>query len=111
MRTELGKIKSIHFGIGGYQDVQLGLIFILEGQGWGVKDSKGFWDPNLIKCSEYTKWTEQDRDKHFAEIMRYISDLLHQAKVNDITKLQNIPIEATFDGNCLVSWRVLTEVL
>ena len=47
-----------------------------------------------------------------AELMRYISKLLSEAKVDDITKLAGKPVEITIDEfNSLKSWRILTEVL
>lgn len=57
------------------------------------------------------KWTEDDRDE-LAQLMRYISKLLSEAKVDDITKLAGKPVEVTIDEfNSLKSWRILTEVL
>jgi hypothetical protein len=43
--------------------------------------------------------------------MRYVSKLLRDAKVDSVEKLKGKPIEATFDGNTLKEWRILTEVL
>jgi len=111
VRKELGKIQSVTFGLGGYQDACLGIHITLGGESWGVSSTKSTWDSNMIKHSEYTHWTEQDRDKSFAEIMRYVSDLLAAAKVTSVDKLKGVPVEAEFDGNLLKSWRVLAEVL
>jgi hypothetical protein len=112
MEKKLGKIGYIKFGLGGYQDAQLGLSFTLEGKdGWGVCDFRGFWDPHIIECTTHCKWTEENRSSNFVLIMRYISDLLYDAKVDDITKLKGVPIEAIFEGNTLKEWRILTEVL
>lgn len=111
MNTKLGKIKSITFGHGGYQDACLGVNVTLGGDDWGVNDSKTTWDANLIKHSEHCKWTEKGRDIQYAEIMHYVSDLLADAKVSSVDKLNGIPIEATFDGNLLKEWRILKEVL
>jgi hypothetical protein len=65
----------------------------------------------MISCSEHSKWSESDRDVWYAEIMRYVSKLLRDAKVDSVEKLKGKPIEATFDGNTLKEWRILTEVL
>jgi hypothetical protein len=43
--------------------------------------------------------------------MRYVSSLLKDAKVNSVDQLKGKPVEVTFDGNMLKSWRILTEVL
>ena len=111
MKKELGKIKSVKFGHSGYQDAQLCIQFTLGGEGWSVCDSKGGWDAELIKCDERCKWTEADRDKDYAETMRFISKLLKQAKVHDVSQLKDIPVECTFDGNLLKEWRILEEVI
>lgn len=111
MRKELGKIERIEFGIGGYQDSCIGIHFTLSGNSWGVQDSKSAWDANRIECSEYCKWTEQDRDRQYAEIIRYISGLLADAKVESIKDLKGVPVEATFEGMTLKEWRILKEVL
>jgi len=41
----------------------------------------------------------------------YSSDILKQAKVNDISKLLGIPVEVEFEFNTLTNWRILEEVL
>lgn len=110
-KTELGKIESVSFGHGGYQDAMLGLTVSLTGNSWGTNDHKGFWAASIIECSEYCKWTEQDRDASYAEVMRFVDKLLAAAKKRNIADLKGVPIEATFEGNMLKSWRVLTEVL
>jgi hypothetical protein len=111
MEKKLGKIKSVKFGIGGYQDCQLGIHFTLGGDAWGVNDGKSVWDPERIKCTEYSKWTEEDRTKQINDMVRYVSSLLKDAKVESVNDLQGIPIECSFDGSMLKEWRILTEVL
>jgi len=95
----------------GYQDALIGIYFHLEGDGWGSSDHMGEWDPRIIKHDDSKRWTEEDRDKKLAEIMRYISKLLDEAKVSSVDKLINIPIEALFQNGVLQSWRILKEVL
>jgi hypothetical protein len=113
MATEkkLGKIESVKFGIGGYQDCQLGIHFTLGNGGWGVCDSKSAWDAERIEHTKYTKWTEEDRDKDYAGIMRYLSKLMKDAKVTSVDQLKNKPVEVIFEGDMLKEWRILTEVL
>jgi hypothetical protein len=111
MEKRLGKITSVSFGLGGYQGAMLGLHISLGNDGWGVSDTKGNWDSEQIKCSEYSKWTESDRDKWYSDIMRYLSKLLKDAKVNSVHELKGKPVEVTFDGTLLKEWRILTEVL
>jgi hypothetical protein len=111
MTKKIGKIEWVSFGHGGYQDCMLGLSVTLSGQGWGVSDFKRNWDAELVQHSEYTKWSEEDRSKCYDETMRFLSKLLKEAKVGNVDKLKGIPVEASFDGNLLKEWRILTEVL
>ncbi len=111
MNKELGKIKSVSFGIGGYQDAMLGVFFDLGGNGWGVITDKCAWDCTLIRHDKNCKWSEEDRTRQYDKIMRYISVLLNESKVKTIDKLKGIPVEAIFDNGVLKSWRILTEVL
>ena len=112
---ELGKIESVKFGIGGYQDATLGLHLTFSGKGWVVGTDKSVWSPSHIKTpSQFAKWTEADREKSFVEIMRFVDKILADAKVNTVDKLKGIPVECTFDGGLgsrLIDWRILTEVL
>lgn len=111
METRLGKISKVHFGIAGYNESQIGLFLEISGEGWGVATGSGFWDPESIKVTEYTKWTEKERDERLSNIMREVSKLLRQAKVNDVAKLKGIPVECKLENGSLKSWRILTEVL
>lgn len=87
---QLGKIKSLRFGrVTGRDDRTFGIIFNLESQGWNV-------------CEERSIYSDQD--------IQWLNKLLEDAKVREITDLVGIPIEATFDGCLLHSWRILTEV-
>ena len=110
-RKQLGKIQKATFGHGGYQDACIGINFTLGGESWGVGTGMTAWDANMIKHSEHCKWTEADRDAEYVKIIRYVYDLLKDAKVSDVSRLVGIPIEATFDGQMLKEWRILKEVL
>jgi hypothetical protein len=105
----IGKIKSVSFGNGGYQDAMFGVSFELGGDGWGVGDFKGAWGPGID--SKNCKWTETDRSNEYAQTMRFIASTMTKARVNEIHELVNIPIEVKLDGNMLKSWRILEEVL
>ena len=111
MEKRLGKIKKVSFGIGSYQDAMIGLHITLGGEGWGVEDSRSEWDAEKVEWSERCNWTEFERDKKYAEILRYVSKLLKDAKVDSVDNLQGIPVEVTFDNRILKEWRILTEVL
>lgn len=104
----LGKITSAYYGLGGYQDVQLGLSVSLEGEGGGTSDFSGFW---ADKPGKHAKWTVEDQIKYHGEVALMIVELLHQAKVDRVEKLVGKPVEITWDNHMLKSWRILTEVL
>ena len=108
--TFLGKIESIKFGL---NDSPIGLFYTLTFNNCcGIQFSNAVWDPEQIKVTEGTKWTEDDLDMELAQLMRYVSRLLSEAKVDDITKLTGKPVEVTIDEfNSPKSWRILTEVL
>lgn len=110
MEKKIGKISSVRFGHVGYQDAQLGISFAFSGNGWGVSDSKAFWDSEIIDSKD-CKWNENDRNLGYANVMRYISTLLKDAKCSDVVELYGKPVEVTFDGNLLKDWRILTEAL
>lgn len=95
-RKKLGKITRIEFGRcpdrGG-----LGLFYTLSGEGWGVDASRVYIGKGYLEC--------------MGDVGSYIVDLLDTAKVNYISQLKGKPVEATFEGNKLISWRILKEVL
>ncbi len=104
----LGKISSVTFG---KRDGRFGLWLTLSGE-YSVQTSYECWDPEGTKpIGEGFKWTEEDRDKQLINIMRKISKLLKQAKVDDVNNLLNVPVEIEFEGNMLKDWRILEEVL
>lgn len=108
LRKELGRISSARFGWGGYQDAMIGLSLTFEGKGWGCGHFEGAWG---IDRSEYAKWSEEDRIRQLGETCLLLRDTLKAAKVQDVVSLIGTPIECTFEGNGLQSWRVLEEVL
>lgn len=111
MEKKLGKISQVYFGLGGYQDCQLGLSLTFEGKNWGCGTFIGNWDSESIKHDPSCKWTEKDRSKWHDNVMRSLSKILKQAKVNSVDQLKNIPVEVTFNDNILKDWRILEEVL
>lgn len=104
----LGKIDHVRFGFGGYQDAMIGVTFSFSMNGSGIGD---FWGDWSIKRSEGSQWSEEDRINRLGKTVMRINELLKQAKVDDIMKLQGIPVEVTLHGNSLKSWRILEEVL
>src|SRR5262245_9104402 len=100
MNKELGKIQRAEYGLGGYQEAQLGISFTLGGKGWGVGDFWGVWADR----SENSKWTHEDRAKQIAEVNDRLRDLLRAGNVDSVSRLIGLPIEATFENMSLVSW-------
>lgn len=107
----LGKIDKCYFGIGGYNDAMIGIHFQFSSGSTAVGSTKSAWDAETIKHTEYCKWTESDRDQQYAEIVRYVSKILKEAKCEDVSRLVGKPVELTFESNTLKEWRILTEVL
>ena len=105
--TQLGKIQHVRLGSGGYQDACFGISFTLGGEGWGVQDFWGTWETR----SDSAKYSEEEwKESHHKTYFR-LMQLMKDAKVSDLNKLKDIPVECVFDGNLLKSWRVLKEVL
>ncbi len=108
---ELGKIESVSFGLGGYQGSMIGVHFQFSGKGWGCGTTKSTWDAESIKWSANCKWTENERDNEYAQIIRFVSKKLQEAKVTSVGQLKGIPVECEFENGALASWRILEEVL
>lgn len=112
LKKEIGKIQSLRVGHGGRDDCMFGVDVVLAGSGWGVVDFKGMWSAaRMGPPPEYAKWGEAERDASIVDTFRWLDQLLKDAKVRDVRDLVGKPIEATFDGNMLMSWRILTEAL
>jgi hypothetical protein len=107
-RKQLGKIKSITFGLGGYQDACIGLCISFGGEGWGVSTFIGGW---AIERSDYCKWTEEDRLRDIGKAGMKLVEMLNATRKSEVSQLVNTPVECTFDGNVLRDWRLLSEVL
>ncbi len=106
--TKLMRITRAEFGEGGYQDACIGFSLTFETEGAGVSDFKGTWN---MEPSQYAAWTVADQDAEFAKTVRLIADTLRAAKKRYVSELKGVPVEVTFEGNVLKSWRILTEVL
>lgn len=112
IETKLGKIISVSFGYGGYENACLGLTIVLGSEkAWVTQEFSGTWDSELYKPTEYTEWTEEDRDRTYSQTMRYLSKLLRDANVSSVEQLKNVPVEVKFKENKLYQWRILREVI
>lgn len=105
---ELGKITRAQFGRGGRDDCMVGLSLTFQGKGWGVCDFMGFWS---LERSERCEWSEDDRLKEIGRVGMKLAELLQKTGGKDVSDLVNKPVEVTFEGNVLKSWRLLEEVL
>lgn len=108
MRKELGKIERFEVGMGGYDDAMFGLSITFTFKGSGVQDFIGIW---AHEPDKHHKWTLEDQSRSWAEMCRLMIDTLRKAKVKTASDMIGIPVEVTFDGNRLASWRILEEVL
>lgn len=106
---QLGRITHARFGYGGYQDAQFGLSLTFEGPGWGVSDFKGPWADSAGPNTR--GWTAAEQREAWADVVTLLRDTLKAAKVAGVSDLVGVPVEVTFDGNVLGSWRVLEEVI
>jgi len=111
LKKYLGKISSVQFGLGGYQEAMIGLHLCFEFDGSGICTSHSGWDYITIEHTKRCKWTEESRGLNYAEIMRKVSKLLNEAGVRHISELKGIPVEVKLDGNNFYSFRILKEVL
>jgi hypothetical protein len=105
---KIGKIKSVRFGKGGYQDACIGVTFDLGSDGWGVGD---FWGAWAIERSSNAKWTEASRIDDLGRMVMRVNSLLDAAKATSLDELIGKPIECTFEQMSLKSWRILTEAI
>jgi hypothetical protein len=108
VNEQLGKIKSIRFGYGGYQDAMIGFTFELGGDSWGTIDFWGQW----AYRSKDAKWTEEERALKMGEYCIKVKELLVKAKKQDLQDLKGVPVRVFFGGDLrLSSWQLLEEVL
>lgn len=108
MSKSIGKITHVEFGFGGYQDVQFGITISVNTIDGCATTGKWMW---VNEPDKHTKWTVDDQNKMYAEIMRYVIQLMQDAKVSRVEALRGKPIEATWNGNMLQEIRILTEVV
>jgi hypothetical protein len=108
MKTELGKIQKAYWGLGGYQDCQIGLSLVFSMKGAGVSTFIGAW---ATKRTNSTQWTEVKRLAEIGAAGMKCVELLNATGKLDVASLAGTPVELTFDGNVLAGWRLLDEVL
>jgi hypothetical protein len=109
---ELGKIESVKFGLGGYQDCCIGLSLYFKLNGSGISDFVGYWDTHRMGYDEQElKANESDRIAQHSKTMEYLSKLLNDANVDSVDQLKGKPVEVTIESNQLKNWRILTEVI
>ena len=112
MTESLGKIEDIYFGLGGYSNKCIGLYITLSGDDLGVNVCKEAWDAATVEYTSSRHWTEKDRLRVYADIVRTVSFLLADAKVTRIEELVGKPIKATFDElGKVIDWRIIKEAL
>lgn len=110
---KLGKIASVKFGRGGYQDAMFGLTLGFEfgDESTAMLDRCHYLPKDEAEAVEAGKFNEVSATIAFAERMLEVATIMESAKVDDIGRLNGIPVEVEFEGNTLKNWRVLTEVL
>ena len=108
--TRIGKIQKATFGFGGYQEAQFGLTLIIGNskENWSVSTFEGFWG---MSPSSGALWTVDDQRARLGDTCLALIGWMKDANVTGVSQLGGIPVEVTFDGNMLESWRVLTEAI
>lgn len=107
--TMLGRISAISFGYGGYQGAQFGVSVTLKlAGGLGCADFRGAFPPDPKFDNPQVELSKREA---IADTAIWLAGILDAAKKRTVAELPGTPIEATFDGMALKSWRVLTEVL
>ena len=107
MRKELGKISSASFGYGGYQDAMVGFSLSFESGGGGVSTFEGSWP----LTEDVPVAQRHSREKLAIAAVLRLTETIQKAKVHNVSELVGIPVELTYDGQMLKSWRILDEVL
>lgn len=107
MDKALGKISRVSYGSGGHDGAMFGLSVTLSTDIGSVDDFKGWW----TSYPAHAKYTKQDWEQAHLKATLEIMELLKQSKKSDVRQLEGVPVEVTFDGMTLKSWRILTEVL
>jgi len=101
---QLGKIRKVTFG---NYEYLFGLFLDLGGDGWGVSAEYCYNHCYMPK----NQLGEQDKIDDELTMISKIQLLLSDAKVETIDQLIGKPVEVTFEGNLIRSFRILTEVL
>lgn len=105
----LGKITSAEFGKVHDMPFLIGLKLEFQfGDGGGIGDGGKY----TVNISPACAWgSEKERRDTIVNMIEMINKLLTDAKVNDVSKLKNKPVEVTIENNCFKDFRILTEVL
>lgn len=103
MIEKLGKISNVKLGFVGYQNVQLGVQFTLEGEDWGTSHTiVGGWghvdEEDLKKPKASYEWTHEGRILKLGECFWKLRNILKDAKVDDIKGLEGKPVRVFFDS-------------
>ncbi len=110
-RKELGKIDKVSFGVCRDRGYLLGINFTLT-FGGGSSGCNTSHQVNMSEWNKNCKWSISEQEEYIVKMAWYVKNMLEESKVNDISQLKGIPIEATFKNyNELESFRILTEVL
>jgi hypothetical protein len=111
-KSELGKIDSIEFGKCYDYPFILGVKISFKGDGTGV-----FSDVSM-NMGETCKWDYPKQRQETAEdIMQFIYDILEDAKKQNLSQLEGVPVEMYFNMETnfilgiLIGFRILKEVL
>lgn len=108
MKSSIGRITSVSFGLGGYNEAEIVMSLTISFKGSGVTATvSGGWADNVPTA--HAKWTKESTYKTRSEMLDKIIESLKLAQVDDIQGLNGRLVSCDFDFNVLKDWRILTE--
>ena len=116
MTIHLGKIESVDFEIGGYQDCMIQFRFTLSFGGYGsIKTFGQSWshvtEEELNEPNSRYKWSHEGRLKDIGQAGWTVINLMKDAKVNSLSSLKGKPVRVYCVGNTVDRFEILKEVL
>lgn len=105
----LGKISKAEFGSHSDRPFLMGLQLEFKfDSNSGVSDG----GRHLINIGDNCQWeSEEEKNVAYQHVLKNLSNVLKDAKVNHVSQLVGKPIEIEIENQMYKSFRILTEVL
>lgn len=109
---ELGKITSVRFGFYcGRGEDAFGLKLGFGGPSWGVGHEIMMSPGSPEDFLPVEQGEDESTPPIWETAVKRLLRIMAEGKIRDVSKLEGLPVEVTFEGGLVKSWRVLTEVL